>query len=852
MADTAPFRPATVYDSVSIMPDGCNSGVSPLLLEKTQAAYLANVTVRDGFATCRPPFTKNLTINYPDAETQERIEQGLFQGALPEAYRPDSGPSSLIAQIGGFLFQFIVNGDVVTVKDISVPGDPNPATATQAWLWQAENFVIVNDGISLPIFFDGVSSRRSYGPTQVIGDAVGGEVAPESGLSIPVAVTSYTGPFNVPVLIDGFYWQPIENSAGYLVDAVSLFDVPGTAIPIGTEVAAKASIAFVLSQAMSLTGPFQYSTTIITINITAPSTVAINSKIILFGKIWNVNSAAGNTVTIRPIKNQTAGTYTPLAAGYQVLVSGSTGPNVVYGTATVAAVAPAIGGTVQIRLNNVYTGAAGQIVYIGTQGQYKITAVPPPPPGVGVVEMININAPVGHVITAGADIISVPELPPGRMGAYGHAQNWMSLVDGISFIFSDISGAASGTPAYQYRDAVLKTTGITFGAGNFRIPSAGDIITSMFFVATLDESMGQGPLMVGTERFIFSCVAPVDAENIVKIIAKGTPILTYALIGRGPLAQNSTISVNSDVQFRSTVGIGSFIIARQQFTSSLSGNTPISEEMVRVTNLDDKQLLPYGSAVNFDNRVIFTASPQASSQGVFHTSLIVMNLDGLSSLRGKEPACYDGQWTGLNVLQLMRGMFSGTPRAFAFTFNVTMSKIELYELLPSATQIENEAGQRTSANWYDNANTPITWAVETASLFNEDVKPKDVQIKLVGGEFAVDELVGTVRFQVFYKPDQYGSAGAASCWVPWHAFTLCATANSKPLYFPRLGLPEPTVVGCNDQLGTPLREGYTFQARFIISGSCRLLRARFSAVTQPIPKFAVPICDVTETVVVTP
>jgi len=215
-----------------------------------------------------------------------------------------------------------------------------------------------------------------------------------------------------------------------------------------------------------------------------------------------------------------------------------------------------------------------------------------------------------------------------------------------------------------------------------------------------------------------------------------------------------------------------------------------------------------------------------------------MNLDGLSSLRGKEPACYDGQWTGLNVLQLTQGMFNGVSRAFAFTFNVSLSKIELYELLPTGTQ------------HFDNGSVPITWSIETASLFNEDVKPKDVLVQLNGGEFAVDELVGTVRFEIFYKPDQYGAYGAQSCWVPWHQFSLCAAAGSKPLYYPRLGLPEPSSTDCVGAIDTPARNGYTFQVRLVITGMCRLLRLRVGAVTQPIPKFEKPICDVTETVVV--
>jgi len=62
---------------------------------------------------------------------------------------------------------------VLTVENIDDPGplvaagavltfwDVNPASRTQAWLWQAEKWMIINDGQSVPIFFDGATSRRS-------------------------------------------------------------------------------------------------------------------------------------------------------------------------------------------------------------------------------------------------------------------------------------------------------------------------------------------------------------------------------------------------------------------------------------------------------------------------------------------------------------------------------------------------------------------------------------------------------------------------------------------------------------------------------------------------------------------
>jgi len=401
----------------------------------------------------------------------------------------------------------------------------------------------------------------------------------------------------------------------------------------------------------------------------------------------------------------------------------------------------------------------------------------------------------------------------------------MCLVDGLSFICSDTSRGPSGTQANSFRDAVLKTTDLTFRGGNFSIPGAGNVITSMTFTANLDLALGQGSLQVGTAAFMASCQAPIDFGDPP---ATG-PILTFSLIGTGPLAQNSTVRVNSDVFFRSTPGLGSLVQARRDFGSP--GNTPISDEVVRILNVDDKALLNYGSSIVFNNRWITTVSPQASSQGVLHAGLVVLNLDPISGVAAKQNPVYDGLWTGINALQLVQGTFNGVDRAFAFTFNVALSKIELYELLP------------TGAQEFDNGIIPIVWTFETGSLFNRDVKPRDVMVSLRDGEFAVTDVVGTVRFEVFYKSDQ-------SCWTPWHSFSICSNTAGDSQYFPKLGLGEPSSADCDSILNTPLRDGYTFQIKFKITGYCRIVRARFMAVTLPNPKFQPPICNVVETVTV--
>jgi hypothetical protein len=844
MSDTAPFKPLTVYDAITTVEAGMNSGLDPLLIPKNQLSFASNMTCRNGFAMTRPPFTKNLTITYPSDEVQTAIEQGLFQGAA--YYQPDSGSQSLFASISGRLFQFVVSTNGITVVEQTIPGDPNPAASTQAWLWQSENYLIVNDGVSLPIFFDGVSSRRSAGPSVplAITDATVYNVPP-IGQDVTVTLTlPYTGPYNVPVILNGEYYQP-SSATGYEVQLTSLFSNPGEVISVNDQINIIPSIAGVVANPLTFTAgtPFDYNTLSLNITLTAPYTGAINTllqfdygKVILFGKVWFVVAASGNTITVTA--GQPGTLPATLASGTVIQYSASSAPNVLVAFVGAASVAPGIFGTVQLQVGQDFTGTPGQIVYLGT-GQYTIVSVPPTSAGGSMLRLLNLSDPGATATPAGtftsAPILSVPELPAGRMGCYGLGQNWVALVDGLSFICSDISRGPSGTQANNYRDAVLKTTDLTFRGGSFAIPGAGNVITSMTFTTNLDQALGQGSLMVGTAQFMASCLAPIDFNNP----PTNGPILTFSLVGTGPVAQNSTIRVNSDIYFRSIQGIGSLILARRDFDTP--GNTPISQEMNRVLDPDNKTLLNYGSAIVFNNRFLITVSPQASSQGVLHAGLIALNLDPVSGMRNKQPPVYDGLWTGINTLQLVAGIFNGSERAFAFTFNNALSKIELYEILPTAAMDNRSVPD--PAQYFDNGNMAITWSIETASLFREDIKSRDTQISLRGLEFAVSDLIGTVRFELFFKADD-------GCWTPWHAFSICSNSDSVPQYYPRLSCGEPSSALCDPIMNYPLRDGYTFQFKFIISGICKLVRARVVAVTIPTPRFQPPQCDVYATATV--
>lgn len=498
-------------------------------------------------------------------------------------------------------------------------------------------------------------------------------------------------------------------------------------------------------------------------------------------------------------------------------------------------VVPAVGATVVVQFTAIAGLAVGDVVTIEGVGLFQVLVLDAIAPFDNTLLSIT-GAPVGFDVPAGTAIswttFTGTELPPGRMGVYGMGRNWMSLVDGKHFLASDIVGGSSGTQAENYRDAVLNVTENAFlhGGGYFTVPGSIGDIKAMRFIPTLDAALGQGPLAVLTPTTVFSCNAPVDRLTWQDM---QNPILTQSLITMGGLSQNATICANGDLLFRSRDGVRSLILARRDF--NVWGNVPQSLEVDPVLRMDSPDLLEFSSAVVFDNRYLITSKPVLDGDhGVYWKGLIALNFDPLSSLRGKLASVYDGLWTGLNVFQVITGEFDNVQRCFAFTWNTIEHKIELYEILTDE-----------QAN-YDNGTEPITWMLHSPVLdFGQKDPRKRELLRLNDGEIHVDQLYGQVSFQVYYKPDQW------PCWVPWHSWVECAqepnpakpeTATYKPQYRPSMGLGQPSPIHCDHTNDRPLREGYSFQVKIVVTGHCRILSARFEAVTIPEPMFSKMTC----------
>lgn len=815
---------------------GMNSDPSPLLLPKNQLAMAVNASVRGGFVQPRPAWVKR-TLTFSTPELQNQFESGLYQGS--RFFRPYSAPEQIVTQHGGRLFSLIPSGSGFVAADISVPGDLNSATAPQAWMNQALRWLLISDGTQAwRIAYDGATSRRLNPNSDNLGATNANFTVPDIGASVAITLaTAFGGSLGQTVIIDGFMYAVIATGGSNQASVTNVNDVSGLNYPAGTQIYVDPNVLANAVLANSITaGAYPAGTLGIIFDGSAYSTPAL-STVTHIGQAVSYGTDPTYGALHFTITNNVLGTgryglvnsqgyilpHTSIAAGTPILTNPASSPITVVAVTANPFTMPSIGSSTVIDLSTPYTGSAGQAVLIGG-ASYTITGIPSAAPGTALT-VENLNATSGATVNSGAVLFSVPELPPGRMGAYGMGHEAVCLIDGVSFIYGDADGGPSGSATYNYQDAILKTTENTFlsGGGTFRIPSSGEQITSMNFPALLNAALGQGPLQVGTPFSMFSNLVPTNRADWVALT---NPILPMSLIGTGPLSQDGTISVNSDTFFRSYAGLNTLIMAVRQFNQPEGnwGNTPISAEMNRVLVLDDQNLLQYGCAANFDNRFLATASSQLSAgHGIYHQGLIALNLDPLSSMQGKLPACYDGLWTGLNILKLVTGTFSNINRTYAFVLN-SASKIEVWELLKTG-----DATRR------DNDVQDIQWAFETPVIFNPEARSEtEWLLRLMNGQIYIRNIFGTVTIRVLWRPDYW------PCWVDWFTTSVCHS-GAKPGYVTPLGLgTPPNTMPPSVSFKQPFRVGGFFQLRFEITGYCEFMGGDFEAIHEPTTTWASP------------
>lgn len=152
-------QPENIGDGFYSLEGGMNSGLSPSLLPDNQCALGINRTFRGGFTRPRTKYRKIETDFGDDIDGKDWFSSKPISGQ--SSYQSVNGECFLTCCAGGRLFAFKVNGNTTKAFEFTPPGPRNSLYQPITWFCQAANYLVVQNGLDVPIIFDGASGRRS-------------------------------------------------------------------------------------------------------------------------------------------------------------------------------------------------------------------------------------------------------------------------------------------------------------------------------------------------------------------------------------------------------------------------------------------------------------------------------------------------------------------------------------------------------------------------------------------------------------------------------------------------------------------------------------------------------------------
>jgi hypothetical protein len=420
----------------------------------------------------------------------------------------------------------------------------------------------------------------------------------------------------------------------------------------------------------------------------------------------------------------------------------------------------------------------------------------------------------------------VNEIPPatamiGYMDRLWYVQN-RKLSAG------DIEGGNSGTLPYNFEDAVLEVTEnpLAVGGDGFSVPGTAGNIRGLAFPIALDQTLGQGPLFAFTTKQIYALQVPITRTDWLAAGSNNQPYFPVVMNKYGTVSDTSIVPVNGDLFYQTIIpDIRSYFMALRYFQTW--GNGSISNNINRILQFNNRALAHMSSGIAFGNRLYQTVLPFQTPVGVAFESLVVMDLDPLSTLQDQKPPVWEGNQEGLNFLQLFEGDFGGLERAFAVVQSGIDGGIYVWEITNADRFDQGSTSAEKRVNWWFELPAQ-DWSEYPRSAGGGPMELKELD----GLDLWFDKIFGEVLINVQYRQDQN------PCWINWlpNPIKLCYSRTScenlvNPVCYPypsgtnREGyqmpicLPKPFDPTCTQ--GRPSTWGFSFQIKITITGWCR-------------------------------
>lgn len=423
------------------------------------------------------------------------------------------------------------------------------------------------------------------------------------------------------------------------------------------------------------------------------------------------------------------------------------------------------------------------------------------------------NGIIGSTVTA-----PINEIPPATSMVYYMQRLWYA--QNRTYSAGDIVRGPSGSSTYNFTDSVLKVTEnpLAVGGDGFTLPSQAGNIRALNYPIALDTNLGQGPLFVFTRKQIYSLTVPITRTDWLKADSNNQPLQRVVMRTNGTVSDRSVVPINGDLFYQSIEpSIRSFFMALRYFGTSWA-NPPISNNINRAMNFQDRSLMHMSSGCEFGERVYQTILPFQTPVGVAFQAIAALDTDPVSTLQDAKPPVWDGLYSGLDILQIFSGDFGGLERCFAVVHSRIDGGIYVWELTSSARFDANDAR--------------IVMEIETPAFDWTDAGSNPLQLKELDGlDLWLDKVFGEVIVQLQFRPDE------DQCWYDWSTEVICAARTcaedpNTPACYPTspksdqyrmpISFPKPTNAKCSVGNSRPVTWGGKFQLKFTIKGWCRV------------------------------
>lgn len=347
---------------------------------------------------------------------------------------------------------------------------------------------------------------------------------------------------------------------------------------------------------------------------------------------------------------------------------------------------------------------------------------------------------------------SQDEVPLGRQMAYGNGRLCVA-VNGNQVKAGDIT-----TSVFQSELKFTETNYLN-GGGSFLFTYN---VSALQFLPANNTFSGYGSLLVFGTQFTNSLHMEITSRDLWSL-KDGFEVVVIPI---GACCQDVVIKVNQDLYFRDAQG-EIWSVRSASSDQNGPGNAPLSREVARIVDYETEQLVPLSSAIYFDSRLLFLASPVVNKYGsASFQNIISLDAALLASMRGKQPPAYDGVANGLQFVKLVAGRIQGVNRAFAISTDPDGAN-RLWEIVPNA-----DADAYLSDDGALVKNRVQSQVESRRFMFGGSAEDGTDFWRLCRMDIWPTDIENEVDVQVYYRTDN------RSQWRFWSSFHMCATMDN--------------------------------------------------------------------------